>query len=484
MSKFLQKVSRLALSALLLVGLTPNVFAQGPAPPNRLRGEIFMGVPAGGNTGVIFFVDDSGSNDSINGRDPSEPFATIDYAVGRCALSPAAAATGCKIYVMPGHAETISADDGVNIDVAGISIIGLGKGGLRPAITFTTSTAAAFSVEAADVEIANLEFIADIASLVTFIDLQATADGAYIHDNLFREGSQTGLAMVIWTGIADDVVIDNNKFYAPTAGNYTAAILMATSTSTRGTITNNVIIGDFNDAGIHNATSNVATLFNISNNIVSNALSGAHAIEIVSAVTGFAVGNIMQSNLEATSFDSGSLMSSGNTWTSAIDLQAEPSPQNATYYPGLGYRVVASAKNHNATTVDLFTITGLVALTMMFGEVTTVLSATHTLIVETTGDVALCVATAVADHADGDIIGPLTGDPSDFCTGTDATAFVAVGGSRSTLADTSGGVSWMVLGNAGATTTIRLDISASETGISTWYMFYLPLEADAVVVAA
>ena len=470
--KFLSYISIL----FLLSSISPPLLSQG-----RVAGEVITTRGFTEGTGVIFFVDDSGTDEGASNGSIATPFGTIDYAVGRCGTSPAAASTGCTIYAMPGHAETLSAADAVNIDVAGISLIGLGRGGLRPSLSFTGTTAA-FSVEAADVEIANFEFVANVANHVNFIDLQATADGAYIHDNLFREGSSTGVGMIDWSGIADDVLIENNTFYAPTAGNYNAAILMASSTSTRGIIRGNHIHGDFDDAGIHNPTSNVSTLFLLEDNTVINNLAGAHAIELVSAVTGTARNNVMQSNILLTSFDPGSMMTSGNTWTSGVNVSAQPSPADAEYFGGMGYRVTKDS-DHSSDPDDLFLVTGTVFITLMIGEVETGLSASHSLIIETDADIALCASTTV----DSDIAGTLylvTGDFTDICSGAVTAPALTAAGPTSTLTDTSGTHSGFVVGNEDGTVVIRHDVTASETGVTRWVLFYIPISPGATVAAA
>ena len=104
-------------------------------------------------TGDIFFVGStvSGASDSSGyGRNPDAPFATVDYAIGQCTAN-----KYDKIFVMPGHAETVTA--AIMVDVAGISIIGLGNGDNRPTFTLTGNVPC-FNVGADDVKISNLRF--------------------------------------------------------------------------------------------------------------------------------------------------------------------------------------------------------------------------------------------------------------------------------------------------------------------------------------
>lgn len=112
------------------------------------------GVPIlpGGTTGNVFFVDSgAGSDVGSVGRKATEPFATLDFAIGQ-----ATASNGDVIVVMPGHAETLTA--AIALDVAGLTIIGLGNGDNRPVFTLTASAAPAITISADDQKIDNLKF--------------------------------------------------------------------------------------------------------------------------------------------------------------------------------------------------------------------------------------------------------------------------------------------------------------------------------------
>lgn len=129
------------------------------------------------STGNRWFVDSgaSGASDATGyGQSPDSPFATLDYAIGQ-----ATANNGDIIYVLPGHAETITADSGVDIDVAGLTIEGLGHGAARPTFTFTTAVTADFKLAAASTVVRNLLFVAGIDALTGPIEIGA-ADCALI----------------------------------------------------------------------------------------------------------------------------------------------------------------------------------------------------------------------------------------------------------------------------------------------------------------
>lgn len=114
-----------------------------------------------------FWVDSNAGRNSGAGT-LERPFATIDYAIGRCRAN-----KGDIIMVKAGHVETITAAAGIACDVAGISIIGHGNGSDRPTINFTTSTAATMTISAANILLQNLLFIGGVDALVSPIVVSA-----------------------------------------------------------------------------------------------------------------------------------------------------------------------------------------------------------------------------------------------------------------------------------------------------------------------
>jgi len=117
--------------------------------------------------GNVFWVD-SGTGSNGNKGTYKRPFADLDYAVGRCTAN-----NGDLIILAPGHTETLIADSAVDIDVAGVSVLGLGTGADRPSFTFTTDVAADFKLAANNVTIKNLLFLAGIDALTGPIEVSA-----------------------------------------------------------------------------------------------------------------------------------------------------------------------------------------------------------------------------------------------------------------------------------------------------------------------
>lgn len=117
--------------------------------------------------GNVFWVD-SGAGSNGNDGSLNKPFATIDYAVGRCTAN-----NGDIICVKPGHIETVTAAGGLALDVAGITLIGFGSGSDRPTINFTTAVGADMNVDAANITMINFLFTGGVDALTGPIDVNA-----------------------------------------------------------------------------------------------------------------------------------------------------------------------------------------------------------------------------------------------------------------------------------------------------------------------
>lgn len=151
---------------------------------NRQAGGMFSIENMGAGTGSRFFVHSTTGTDGAGyGQNPDSPLATIDYAIGLCTAS-----KGDIIYVMPGHAETISGATSLVMDVAGVKIVGLGWGSLRPTLTYS-ATASIISWTAANCWLENVVLVSDIDNCVTTISIGALADGWTLKNILVRDGA-------------------------------------------------------------------------------------------------------------------------------------------------------------------------------------------------------------------------------------------------------------------------------------------------------
>ncbi|KKN10601.1 hypothetical protein LCGC14_1034890 [marine sediment metagenome] len=97
-----------------------------------------------------FYVDSGNGSDNNDGRDPAFPMATIDAAINKCTAS-----QGDIILVFPGHSESPTA--AIELDVIGVSVIGIGNGTLRPQITMAADDNC-FEISAVNCKIENIYF--------------------------------------------------------------------------------------------------------------------------------------------------------------------------------------------------------------------------------------------------------------------------------------------------------------------------------------
>lgn len=145
-------------------------FPQGFAAGLSVRGMPLLQM----QPGEVFWVNNSsvlnagqrGGSNSNRGTF-LDPFATLDFALSSCVQG-----RGDIIFIGAGHAESIPDAATLMLDCAGVAIVGLGAGTLRPTFTFTTATTANVPLRSANMSIQNCLFVAnfaDIASLITAI---------------------------------------------------------------------------------------------------------------------------------------------------------------------------------------------------------------------------------------------------------------------------------------------------------------------------
>jgi len=185
------------------------------------NGITSFGVPVlgGGSivtTGKIFFVDSGAGSDGNSGKDPGQPFATIDYAVGKCTAS-----NGDHIIVMPGHAETIASATSLALDVAGVTVIGLGRGSDRPVLNFS-ATGSLIPISAANVVLQNFLFTGGIDAIVNMVTISAADVGIYGLE--LRDVTGQMVSGITTTAAADRLTIDGYRFNGAAAAGCDTAI--------------------------------------------------------------------------------------------------------------------------------------------------------------------------------------------------------------------------------------------------------------------
>lgn len=125
-------------------------------------------VLSGEYPGNNFYVDGGTGKGGVDGGGAGtfeNPFATVDFAIGQCT-----ATNGDVIWVKPGHTETTTA---IALDVAGVSIVGLGVGGAKPTLTATTAATDLINVSADNCWIENLRLVGAASGVTAILDVAA-----------------------------------------------------------------------------------------------------------------------------------------------------------------------------------------------------------------------------------------------------------------------------------------------------------------------
>ena len=274
-------------------------------PHGFKNGLILKGVPVElPNPGKVFWVNNSTvlPDNGLGGSDGNDgsyikPFLTIDYAVSKCKAN-----RGDVIYVMPGHSETVSAASGVDLDVAGLRLIGLGHGSKQCRLDFTAA-AATVAVGADDVIIENMNFHANVDSV---------ALGLIIEDG-FSYCKVSGCRFDVETTGTDEFdiaiqlvnnntgcVIENCTIDMGIADAIAGIKLDADTAFT--TISNCVIRGDYSVANINGDTA-LSTNLDINGNLLENGIGGnlnaQPGIELLTGTTGTIRDNYIVCNVAA-----------------------------------------------------------------------------------------------------------------------------------------------------------------------------------------
>ena len=157
------------------------------------------------------------------------------------AKNAATANRGDVIYVVPGHTETVSAAGGLALNKAGVSIIALGQGSLRPKITLDTATTATITMTAANVVLKGFTIEANFADIAVAIVVSAT--GCRIEGNYFTEAAvDMNFLSCIATGATDNTadgleIVGNQRRSIDAAALAFVSVLQAISDLT---ITDNI----------------------------------------------------------------------------------------------------------------------------------------------------------------------------------------------------------------------------------------------------
>lgn len=233
-------------------------------------------------TGSVFFVH-SGTGGDAGGRGTvDKPFATIDYAVGKCTAN-----KGDVIYVMPGHYEDLadtSTTGAIDLDVAGISVIGLGNGSLVPRIDFNHADSD-FLIGADNILVQNIHFDATVTGVKVGINVEAGSDYCTIKGCRFTvETSATDEFLdVIQVNVVSNFAAIGNMMDMGLGGGEAGIHLLGAVSG--ADIRDNRIIGDYSDACIFGETTLSTDVFIEDNMLVNGNANALGAVACIVLVT-------------------------------------------------------------------------------------------------------------------------------------------------------------------------------------------------------
>jgi len=210
------------------------------------------------------------------------PKATIAGALLQCVAN-----RGDVIYVKPGHTETVSGAAGLALNVAGVSIIGLGQGNSRPTITFNTATTAQMTVTAAQMAMVN--FVLDgtgFDAIVSPISVTA-ADFQLLNCDCITASATNQVGVFLTTSAAADrLVVAGNQFRGTTDAGTTNVLQIIGGDCIQ--ILNNKFIGAYTTSlgAINNITTAMTGALISGNTIVNQTASSTKALVLLSGSTG------------------------------------------------------------------------------------------------------------------------------------------------------------------------------------------------------
>jgi hypothetical protein len=278
---------------------------------DRMVGEDELG------HGRVIYVDSAIAGG--DGSSPSTALATLNAAMDQCV-----AHRGDRVYILPGHSETLSAADAVDLDIAGVEVIGLGRGTKMAKFVYDNS-AGEFVIGAANVRIQNLWFVPSVTGITLGIDVEAAADGYEIIGCRLADAETAGtdeflIAIRVAAG-ADNGRILGNYIDMGTAGAATG-ITLTTSINTQ--MHDNVIKGDFSTANVAFITTAPVAFDGFRNVMINGVVGGLNTEPCIEGLTGgemnlkdnLFAGDLATLALLVTNWDAG--INGGNRYTDDI----------------------------------------------------------------------------------------------------------------------------------------------------------------------
>ncbi len=277
-----------------------------------------------GSAATIRYVD-SGTSGDGSGLTWENAYATVTLAEAACAA-------GDAIYVADGHDEDVTTGTLV-LNIANISVIGMGEGDARGLIT-CTDDGILMTIDAAGITVKNIRLQSGVTACDSAIRVEDAGIGVTIENVSIIDGEASTVDEFVdcisVDQSASNLTVKNCTYYSLDASGHTNSFIdLGETTIDSPSITGCTIFGEFAEAPIWGGAAAVPVNVLIKDNTISNTLTGQFAIEFTGAATGICENNVLYSNSYATMIDPGSMKCIGNMGADAIDQQAIAVPLSA-----------------------------------------------------------------------------------------------------------------------------------------------------------
>ena len=231
--------------------------------------------------GSVFYCDSGESSGTEDGLTWATATDTLDEAINLCTNN-----AGDVIFVAAGHAEATLTTQAVDVDVIGVTIIGLGNGSNRPTFTYTGANGEV-AIGADNVTIKNILFLTSVTGVLMGIEVEDGVDYFTLDRCEFNEvGDNTGtdefVEAVNFVNNNTGCVIQNCTFTAKASGAAHAIFMDADTDQT--TIRHNTIRGDYSVACIGGDTTASTNLIIEENTLINGSLVADGGINAVAAI--------------------------------------------------------------------------------------------------------------------------------------------------------------------------------------------------------
>jgi hypothetical protein len=218
-------------------------------------------------------------------------FTTIEAAIAKCVAN-----RRDVIVIAPGHNEGITTAAEIDFDIAGLTVVGIGQGSLKPTIDFDNQ-AASVAVGAANITIDNIRFRVSANAVTVGLDIETGVTGTVVRNCDFGYAEtatdEFAIALRLAGAGCNDTIIDNCYFAAGAQAAVHGIKIVGAS--------DNVAIKNCRFTGAH-STAMIGGITTLSTNLLIDKnvfQQGATepAIEMLTGTTGIISNNYIASNL-------------------------------------------------------------------------------------------------------------------------------------------------------------------------------------------